>query len=348
MSAIRPVAVLVDAYTSAKYLPPEFHALGADLVHVRGTSEFLPSMPEPDLSPYRAEVVHTDLDATVAALRPYAPLCVLAGQEPGVQLADALAERLGLVGNGTALSEARRDKYQMVEQLRAAGLHVADQLAGDDVEELVGWSERTGYPVVVKPLRSAAGDSVFVCTNAEQVRAAAEVVLASETIYAEPNRVALIQSYLHGVEHVVDMVSYAGRRYVCGVWAYEKRLLPSGRNIYDREYLLAADAPPAPELIAYVQQALDALGIDYGPTHAEVVYTPEGPALVEVGARISGNMHPAVHDEAMGGNQAALSALAFLHPDRFLAGYADRRYVKRREALCCTTSTTLSGVVEEQ
>lgn len=83
MAARRPVVVLVDAYASAKYLPPEFHALGADLVHVRGTSEFLPSMPEPDLSPYLTEIVHTDLDATVAALQPFAPMCVLAGQEPG-------------------------------------------------------------------------------------------------------------------------------------------------------------------------------------------------------------------------------------------------------------------------
>ncbi|MEV7803584.1 ATP-grasp domain-containing protein [Microbispora sp. NPDC088329] len=346
-SSDRPVVVLVDAYTSAKYLPPEFGALGADLVHVQSTPELMPSMPAPDLSVYRATIVHEDVEGTLARLRPYAPVCVAAGQEPGVPLADVLSERLGLTTNGTALSQARRDKYRMIEVLREAGLHCADQFKAGDVEALVAWAERAAdYPVVVKPLRSAAGDGVFVCRDAEEVRDAAKAVLASETIYCEANREALVQSYLRGVEYVVDTVSYAGRRYVCGVWEYQKRLLPSGRNIYDRERLLAADEHPAPELIDYVDRALAALGVDFGPAHAEVMWTPGGAALVEVGARIGGNMHPGFHDRCAGANQATVTALAYLDPGRFMREYAGRRYAKRLEAVCCTTSTTLSGVVE--
>ncbi|MET0237180.1 MAG: ATP-grasp domain-containing protein [Kibdelosporangium sp.] len=343
----RPVVVLVDAYTSAKYLPPEFRTLGADLVHVQSTPEFMPSMPAPDLSVYLANIVHDDIDSTVARLRRYSPICVLAGQEPGVLLADVLAERLGLPTNGTALSSARRDKYEMIETLRAAGLHCAEQFKSGDVEELVSWADRVAaYPVVVKPLQSAAGDSVVVCDTAEEVRTAAKSVLAAETIYGEANREVLVQSYLRGVEYVVDMVSYGGRRYACGVWAYQKRLLASGRNIYDREHLLAADEYPAPELIEYVDRALDALGVRFGPTHAEVIHTPGGPALVEVGARIAGNMHPAFHDRCAGANQATLTALAYLNPGRFLSEYGGRAYQKLHDAICCTTSTELSGVVE--
>ncbi|MGE7388629.1 ATP-grasp domain-containing protein [Streptomyces sp. NPDC004126] len=347
MSRNRPVVVLVDAYTSGKYLPPEFAALGADLVHVQSTPEFMSSMPAPDLGVYRAALVHEDLEKTLVRLEEYAPLCVLAGQEPGVVLADRLAERLGLPTNGTTLSEARRDKYLMGEALRAAGLHCAEQLKSRDADALVRWAEEAGrYPVVVKPLNSAAGDGVFICTDAEAVRAAAEGILGTETIYGDTNTEALAQSYLQGTEYVVDMVSYGGRRYVCGVWEYEKRLLPSGRNIYDRERLLAADEGPAPELTAYVEKALDALGVRFGPTHAEVIVTPQGPALVEVGTRIAGNMHPGFHDACAGGNQAALTALAYLEPARFVERYGGRRYDKVREAVCCTTSTTRSGTVE--
>ncbi|UYM23923.1 hypothetical protein NQP46_11685 [Streptomyces albus] len=242
----RPVVVLVDAYTSGKYLPPEFAAHGADLVHVQSTPEFMPSMPAPDLSPYRAALVHQDVDRTVARLAPYRPVAVLAGQEPGVDLADVLAERLGVPANGTALSAARRDKYVMIETLRAAGLRCADQARSGDVDRLVAWAHGRGsWPVVVKPLRSAAGDSVFVCRDTAEVRQAAEAVLTGETIYQESNHEALVQSYLHGTEYVVDMVSRDGRRHLCGVWEYQKRLLPSGRNIYDRERLLAHDEGPA-------------------------------------------------------------------------------------------------------
>ncbi|SHL36154.1 ATP-grasp domain-containing protein [Streptomyces yunnanensis] len=343
----RPVVVLVDSYTSGKYLPPEFSALGADLVHVQSTSEFMSSMPTPDLSPYRAALVHEDIDKTLAQLEEYAPLCVMAGQEPGVLLADRLAERLGLPTNGTAQSEARRDKYRMGEALRAAGLHCADQFKSGDPAALVAWAEHRGeYPVVVKPLNSAASDGVYICRDAEEVRATALRIREARTIYGDTNTEVLVQSYLQGPEYVVDMVSYAGQRYVCGVWEYHKRLLPGGRNIYDREHLLGADEGPAPELIAYVEQALDALGVRFGPTHAEVIVTPHGPALVEVGTRIAGNMHPGFHDRCTGGNQATLTALAYLAPGQFIGTYAGRRYAKRREAVCCTTSTTLSGVVD--
>ncbi|MDM4719731.1 hypothetical protein QTQ03_09135 [Micromonospora sp. WMMA1363] len=82
MAEQNPVVVLVDAYTSAEYLPPEFAALGVELVHVHSTSEFMPSMPAPDLSAYRAAIVHRDLATTAELLARYDPVCVIAGQEP--------------------------------------------------------------------------------------------------------------------------------------------------------------------------------------------------------------------------------------------------------------------------
>ena len=248
--------------------------------------------------------------------------------------------------NGTALSPARRDKYLMAETLRAAGLRCAEQSCGPDPEALAGWADPRGdWPVVVKPLRSAASDSVVVCGDAAQVREAAKAVLAAKTVYQEPNTEALVQSYLRGTEYVVDMVSRDGRRYVVGVWEYHKRLLRSGRNIYDRERLLPAGQDPVPALTAYVADVLDALGVRHGPSHAEVVMTPDGPALVEVGTRILGNMHPGFHDRCAGANQATLTALAYLHPDQF-GRYAGRSYTRLAEGVCGTTSTTRHGLVE--
>lgn len=79
---------------------------------------------------------------------------------------------------------------------------------------------------------------------------------------------------------------------------------------------------PAPALTACVEQALDALGVRRGPTRAEVVVTPEGPALVEVGTRIAGAPRPAFHTVCAGGDQATLTALAYPDPGRFLADHA--------------------------
>lgn len=67
---------------------------------------------------------------------------------------------------------------------------------------------------------------------------------------------------------------------VCGVWEYEKTLLPSGHRIYDKDMLLDPGSSPVPELIAYVDDVLRATGIQWGAAHAEVIVTPKGPTLV--------------------------------------------------------------------
>jgi biotin carboxylase len=344
-----PVAVIVDGYSTGNFLPAAFERLGVRVVHVQSTAELMPSMLGPALDAYLDNVIclgEPEIDATVEALRRYAPIAVLAGQEPGVPLADALSERLGLASNGSALSAARRDKFQMIETVRAAGLRCAEQLRSGEVEELVAWAGRLGrYPVVVKPLSSASTDNVFICRGAEQVRAAASQVLSARDIFDLPNTEALIQSYLSGTEYIVDTVGRDGGRYVCGVWEYEKTVLHSGQNIYDKDVLRDPDGWPVPELIDYVDKVLDALGIRHGPAHAEVMMTAEGPALVEIGARLNGNMNPGFHDICLGVNQAELIALAYCRPQEFLDRFAGRVYTKRQEALVHNTSTRRAGEV---
>lgn len=344
-----PVAVIVDSYSTGNFLPAAFARLGVSVMHVQSTPELMPSMLGPTLADYVGNVVcasESEIDTVVETLRELNPVAVLAGQEPGVPLADALSERLGLATNGSALSAARRDKYQMIETVRAAGLRCAAQFKGSDVETIVSWANDFGrYPVVVKPLSSASTDHVYVCRDEAAVRAAAHQVLSARDIFDLPNTEALVQSYLAGTEYIVDTVSVDGRRYVCGVWQYEKTMLDSGKNIYDNDVLRDPTEHPVPELIAYVDSVLDALNIRHGPTHTEVIMTPEGPALVELGARLNGNMNPGFHDICLGTNQADLIALAYAKPREFLDRYAGRVYTKRTDAIVHNTSTTLEGEV---
>ncbi|MFJ8591184.1 ATP-grasp domain-containing protein [Streptomyces sp. NPDC093598] len=345
-SQVPQVAVLVDAYTTGNHLPPAFAKLGVDVVHVQSTPELMTSMRLPDFSAYRAVIPYGSPAETAARLAEYAPVCVVAGQEPGVPLADELSERLGLPGNGTALSAARRDKYEMIEALRRAGVRCADQIKSASAEELVSWAEERGsYPVVVKPLSSAATDGVAICRNAEEVRKAAEAVLGTVNIFGEHNDEVLIQSFLDGEEYMVDFVSYAGERYACCIWQYHKKLKGTHR-IYDRDSITPPGTSPATEIIPYMHEALDALGIQYGPTHAEVIVTPEGPVLVEVGARLSGGLLPDFHDICLGANQADVTALACTRPEDFLDRYAGRTYAKLTEATWILLATDLDGVVD--
>ena len=194
-----PTAVVIDGYSAGNFYPAAFTAAGTRVIHVQSTAELIPTMLAPDLTAYAENIVCTDQAELVELLRPYSPLAVVPGQESAVRLADRISEALAVKSNGTALSPARRDKYEMIEALRRAGVRCADQFKSDDVAAVVKWAESRGiWPVVVKPISSAASDGVVVCTGAEEVQVAAEHVLASRNIFGSANTEVLVQSYLEG------------------------------------------------------------------------------------------------------------------------------------------------------
>ncbi|MFF7296751.1 ATP-grasp domain-containing protein [Streptomyces sp. NPDC008265] len=345
----RPVGVVVDGYSVGKYLPAAFHRLGADVVHLQSTPEFLDCVPPPDLRPYLANVVqdHTDPDRTLAELASHRPCGVLPGQETGVPPADRTARLLGLPGNPPQTSALRRDKYRMIEALRAAGIRCADQLKTDDAEAVLAWARTGGYPVVVKPLSSASTDKVSVCRGPEDVRTAVAEILGSRDIFGRHNDEVLVQSFLDGTEYIVDVVrGPGGSRHVCGVWRYDKTLVGT-RPVYDRDVLIDPGAPEVEPLVRYLDTVLDALDIRFGAAHAEIMMTAAGPVLVEVGARLDGIMDPGHHDSCLDGNQADLLALACVRPEEYRRRHpADSLYRKHREGMVVHVRTGRSGLVE--
>ncbi|MGK4581888.1 ATP-grasp domain-containing protein [Kitasatospora sp. HPMI-4] len=342
----KPVAVVVDGYSAGNFYFAAFARLGADLVHVQSTPDLMTSMAPPNFADYLANVVGSDEQELVERLRAYSPVCVVAGQDGAVPMADRLGELLGVPSNGSAFSRARRDKYEMIETLRRAGVRCAQQFKSTDPAAVAAWAqEHDSYPVVVKPLSSAGSDGVRVCQNADEVLAAAENILASQNIFGLSNTEILVQSYLRGTEYIVDTVSCDGRHYTCGVWEYEKTLLPSGRNIYNRDILVDPDGELVPALTSYIDEVLKALDVRWGPAHAEVIVTEDGPTLVEIGTRLNGHLHADFHDRCLGHNQAGLTAEAYVHPERFLERYADRTYRKLQPAAVYDAPTALEGVV---
>lgn len=342
----KPVFVLVDAYSTGNYLPHAFYNINAAVVHVQSTYEFLPTMLPPNLENFEANIVHRGIASTCEKLRHFKPVAVLTGQESGVNLADELSEEMGLMTNGTRLSPARRNKYLMIEQLRTCGIRTAQQLKTTNLSEARHWvGERADGAYVVKPLSSASTDGVFICSQISDLDYAFEYILSSKDIFDNTNTEVLVQSYLVGTEYIVDTVSSCGHHYICGIWRYQKIDLPNGKRIYDKDILVSHEDPLVEELGDYVRSVLDALNIDHGPSHAEIIMTNKGPTLVEIGARLNGNMHPQFHDQCLGHNQADLTAQAYASPTRFIKEYGGQSYRVKKPAVVMNTATAQQGTI---
>ncbi|MFL6130809.1 MAG: ATP-grasp domain-containing protein [Mycobacteriales bacterium] len=333
--------VIVDAYAPSRRLAPEFVKAGFACVRLQSTPEVPPvyrSAPPP-LDDFVANLVHTgDLEATTAAVAAYRPVAVLTGGELGVMLADAVSERLGLATNGTALSEARRDKFTMIETIRRAGLGAARQIRVRDAAELAAWHREIGGRVVVKPSRSAGGDRVSFCSTPEESARAFTAMAGSRDIFSAVNETAVAQEYLPGTEYMVNTVSRAGRHHVCDIWRTTRVSANGLVDLCDALHLVPCEGEVAAQLTGYTHQVLDALGVRYGPAHVEVRMTPAGPRLVELGARMPGGDIPYYASLGIGESQLDWTVDAYVRPDRFDARRRDPYRLRRYCAMVAMIS----------
>lgn len=342
------ICALVDAYSTASQYPKWFAKHGYSCIHIQSTVEPLPIFRTTFGEPYLTNIVHQgDIGQTAAEVAKYAPVCLIAGVEPGVLLADALSEKLGLLTNGTKMSLARRDKFEMAEALRRRNIPCARQSKAASEEEALSWAASLNqWPVVVKPLNSAGTDGVTVCHSGEEVRRACRNVLEKQNIMGLTNHEVLVQEYLRGTEYVINSVSYRGQHHITDIWRSTKRFVPGATYVYDREELLPFEGQEQSALLGYLRQVLDALEIQYGPAHSELMLTDRGPILIETGARLAGVMNHEAIAHCVGHSQLELTVAAYVKPTEFLT-VASHPYHMQKRMLTIDFISHFEGIVKD-
>jgi len=294
----KEVVVIVDPYSTGCCVAQEILKRGYSIICLwtKGFSEdmkkHVPLSCEGITEKYFAEVTEVDtLDDTIQALKQKAGakrvVACMAGGEAGVDLADALSEKLQVRTNGTAISN-RRDKKIQQEIIRKHGLRSVRQAAGDKFEQVESFLKKEPYPIVLKPVDSAGSDGVKLCHDIEEAREHFELLMKSQLVNGGDCPAVVCQEFLRGKEYVVDQVSRDGVHKTTMVWVYDKRHANGSAFVYFGMVPIDPESPEAKILIPYVRRVLDALGLKNGPSHGEVIMTANGPCLVEMNCRAHG------------------------------------------------------------
>lgn len=328
--------IVVDGYSTARELVKEINLHGGTCVHVR-SAETPPARLSAafDSSPYRQDLGYLGSVAEAAAvIQPLKPVAVVAGSEPGVEYAEAVAHKLGLPSNRADRAKARRNKFEMAKAIEAAGLAGARQEIAENADDAAMWAQAQGsWPVVVKPLESAGSDGVVVCRSVEDVKSAADAALNKSNLLGISNTAVLVQTYIEGVQFFVNTISVAGRHTVTDIWRMTLRPVPGYSNAMEDWFLLDPGTDEARSLIEYTFKAIDALGIVNGPAVSEVRMTKSGPALIETGARLNG---PTMEREpyilsGLKGTQATALAQQLVAPQLFEQEWVEQGgYIRQR------------------
>ena len=314
------LCAVVDGYSTGRFLPVELKKYGIDCVHIQTTKD-IPQFFQASFHPnnFIDNIIHEgDVEKTLLKLSKYNIAFVIPGCDLGVELADILSEKLGLPSNATEYSRARRDKFEMGEAVRDFGVRAVNQIKSANLEEILLWVKQLGkWPVVLKPVSSVCTDNVIFCDREDDLFAAFERIIGDINVCGITNNEVLAQEFLSGTEYIVNTVSLEGEHYISDIWQYRKRDMPGYSKIYDTLEAKPFNGKVQKELGNYIKQVLDALRIQYGACHSEVMITNNGPVLIEANARLMGVIIPEVVSRAMQSNHVELTVKSYVEPDNF-------------------------------
>lgn len=217
---------------------------------------------------------------------------VLCWDEARVIAAATVAEALGLPGGDPAMVLRCRDKHQTRQLLAAAGVPQPRSILVETAEQAVEAARLIGYPVVLKPRALAA--SLGVVLVADEAELLAQFGFARDTTV--PGALSydvsvLVEEYADGPEISVDCAVFHGE--VLPICLAHKEIgyppyFEEVGHLVDGADPMLAD-PAFRRLLAQVHAAVQ---FTDGVTHAEFRLTPSGPKLIEVNARLGGDLIP--------------------------------------------------------
>ncbi|HEX2904779.1 MAG TPA: ATP-grasp domain-containing protein [Jatrophihabitans sp.] len=258
---------------------------------------------------------------------------VLCWDEARIVAAAAVAQSLGLPGGDPEMVLRCRDKHLTRELAEAAGVPQPRSVLVGSADEAAQVAAGIGYPVVLKPRGVAASLGVVLVRTEQELRdrfAFARDTTAPGAITGE--QIVLVEEYADGPEISVDCAVHHGEVMpICLAHkqvGYEPYFEEVGHLVDGAEPMLSD-----PAFLDVLHRTHRALGFTDGITHSEFRLTATGPKLIEVNARLGGDLIPYLGLRATGidpGLAAAAVAVGRrpeLTPDRKAVGAVRFCYV---------------------
>ncbi|GAA0477345.1 ATP-grasp domain-containing protein [Streptomyces olivaceiscleroticus] len=202
--------------------------------------------------------------------------------EQSQEIAAEAGRKLGVHTYDAETVRVVNDKYAMRKRLAEAGVEAVPYAAVSGPADVLAFCESFGLPCIVKPRQSTASRGVGVVRSVDDAEAAfARAAAADETsgIVAE--------AYIPGAQYSVEAFSEGGEHVVLAI----TRKYSDPVSMVELGHVLPAplDAASQEAIESHVRMVLDALGVEFGPTHTEIVLAEHQPRVIETHLRLGGD-----------------------------------------------------------
>lgn len=226
---------------------------------------------------------------------------IITTSDPAVVPAARLAAHFGCQGPGVEALENAVFKDKCRQILRDASIR-STPFVVRSLADLAQVPDTLPFPVVVKPVRGFAKQFTAICQSPAELavfarRIQAERENARFSIRASISPTYLIEARLSGQLISAEVIWMAGKLYPMTV---TKRLRSIANELVELAAVMPSELPYSDDVLGYVEVVLNALGLQSGLLHIELIQTGEGPVLVEINARMMGSISPGMYEYVFG------------------------------------------------
>jgi biotin carboxylase len=207
-----------------------------------------------------------------------------------------IGAELGIATHSLRTVELVHDKQAMRARLRETGLDTTASAVVADLDALNSFVCEHGFPCVVKPVAGAGSAGVAVVRHDSELACAFE--RASTRFDDLPDAGVLVEQFHEGPQFSVEAFSELGDHQVVSI----TRKFSDPATFVELGHVASADltSKQQEDIHDYVERLLEALGVEFGATHTEIVLTPAGPRVIETHVRMGGDEIPALTFDATG------------------------------------------------
>ena len=197
-----------------------------------------------------------------------------------------VSNALGLAGLSLESAFLVSDKLAMKVKLQSEGIPIPRFADVSDKSILTEQASAIGFPLIIKPVDSRGARGVQLIDMASELDSAWELA-AKES----PTSRVMLEEYLEGPQFSTETLIDRGHYYTLGFADRNYEWLPRTKPFIIEN---GGDAPTGvsanikAEVIATVERAAAALGINQGVAKGDMVYTAQGAKVIEIAGRLSG------------------------------------------------------------
>ena len=237
----------------------------------------------------RPEVISTlDANAVLDFARSWSADAVITSTtDAPVRTAAWVCEQLGLfTGISYEDSICATNKDAMRDRFAERGVPIPAYRVCTDAESFASALEELRYDCVVKPADSAASRGV-VLVNQPLYRAEVVALFEHEIPFSRKG-VLMVEERMTGPEVSVESMTLGGETHILTITDKTVTKPPYFVELGHTEpSRLSCEARA--EIERVTRSAIEAVGIRQGPSHTEVLVTPQGAKVVEIAARLGGD-----------------------------------------------------------